>query len=99
MPDIDAAVNKRSPPSGRMSDNVRSATRPSSPCAPLASRAPRCRRERVDPVFTRAGADEIQQALELLGRSHKVSFLDKLVARIAEPQQRQGSRRSGLPYC
>ena len=75
MPDIDATVNKRSPPSGRMSDNVRSATRPSSPCAPLAPRAPRCRRERVDPVFTRAGADEIQQALELLGRSHNVIYM------------------------
>src|SRR2546422_8441297 len=30
---------------------------------------------RSDPVFTRAGADEIQQALELLGRSHNVIYM------------------------
>src|SRR2546428_13938936 len=74
MPDIDATVNKRSPPSGRMSDNVRSVHYETLlPMGPLAPRAPRRRRERVDPVFTRAGADEIQQALELLRRSHNIS--------------------------
>src|SRR5437879_5628808 len=76
MPDIDATVNKQSPPSGRMSDNVRSVHYETllpvcSPRSAGSALPPRARRSHLHPT----GADEIQQALELLGRSHNVIYM------------------------